>query len=233
MNHSYVQHVYLMTFRFFWFAHYSTINNKYTLVEINSHRIGQQARVRCLYFIAKGTLDEVLWRLIEKKFRDLGEFVEGKENMGIALERELEDDEHDEILKTEENNVDVDESNLKRKSQDAFSELMDTDDLGITNEIDQLIHEEEDMLKIKNEDEEDDPDIDDRLTYGTSTTAVASNPVSSREVVELSDDEDVEIKPFTIALIQKRYRESRVFDALKIDPLVELSNVQTYTGKKK
>jgi hypothetical protein len=159
--------------------------------------------------------------------------VEGKENMGIALERELEDDEHDEILKNEENDVDADESNLKRKSQDTFSELMDTEDLGLTNEIDELIHEEEDMLKIKNEDEEDDPDIDDKLTYGTSSTAVVSNPVSSREVVELSDDDDVEIKPFTIALIQKRYRESRVFDALKIDPLVELSNVQTYTGKKK
>ena len=159
--------------------------------------------------------------------------MEGKENLGIALERELEDDEHDEILKNEENDVDADESNLKRKSQDTFSELMDTEDLGLTNEIDELIHEEEDMLKIKNEDEEDDPDIDDKLTYGTSSTAVVSNPVSSREVVELSDDDDVEIKPFTIALIQKRYRESRVFDALKIDPLVELSNVQTYTGKKK
>ena len=84
--------------------------------------------------------------------------------MGIALERELEDDEHDEILKTEENNDDADELNLKRKSQDIFSELMDTEDLDLTNEIDELIHEEEDMLKIKNEDEEEDPDVDDKMT---------------------------------------------------------------------
>lgn len=41
--------------------------------EDRCHRIGQQARVRCLYFIARGTLDEILWKLIEKKFRDLGE----------------------------------------------------------------------------------------------------------------------------------------------------------------
>ena len=41
--------------------------------------------------------------------------MEGKENMGIALDRELEDDEHDEILRTEEN-VDADDSSLKRKS---------------------------------------------------------------------------------------------------------------------
>lgn len=40
----------------------------------------------------------------EKKFRDLGEFVEGKTNMDIALERTLEDDEEEEILKTEEEN---------------------------------------------------------------------------------------------------------------------------------
>ena len=31
-----------------------------------------QGRVECLYLVASGTLDEVLWRLIEKKFRDLG-----------------------------------------------------------------------------------------------------------------------------------------------------------------
>ena len=85
------------------------------------------------------------------------------------------------------------------------------------------------MLKIKNEDEEEDPDVDDKMTYVASPTALVSNPVSSRKVVELSDDEDVEIKLFTGALIQKRFRESGVPEALTIDPLVELSYVQTYT----
>ena len=46
------------------------------------------------------------------------------------------------------------------------------------------------MLKIKNEDEEEDPDVDDKMTYVASPTALVSNPVSSRKVVELSDDED-------------------------------------------
>ena len=45
--------------------------------------------------------------------------MEGKEKMGIALERELEDDEHDEILKTKEN-VDADDSSLKRKRAQEF-----------------------------------------------------------------------------------------------------------------
>jgi hypothetical protein len=36
--------------------------------------------------VARGTLDDVLWRLIEKKFRDLGEFVEGKERLKLVVE---------------------------------------------------------------------------------------------------------------------------------------------------
>jgi hypothetical protein len=39
-----------------------------------------------LYLVAKGTLDDVLWRLIETKFRDLGEFVEGKERLKLVVE---------------------------------------------------------------------------------------------------------------------------------------------------
>lgn len=38
-----------------------------------------------MYLIAKGSLDELLWHLIKKKFRDLGEFVEGKEKMEIVV----------------------------------------------------------------------------------------------------------------------------------------------------
>jgi hypothetical protein len=39
-----------------------------------------------LYLVARGTLDDVLWRLIEAKFRDLGEFVEGKERLKLVVE---------------------------------------------------------------------------------------------------------------------------------------------------
>lgn len=165
-----------------------------------SHRIGQQARVRCLYFIGRGTLDEVLWKLIEKKFRDLGEFVEGKENMGIALERELEDDEGDEILKTDgsaEDENDGDSTRKRKAPEDVFADLLDTDDLDLKQEIDELCHEEEDMLNIKNEEEEDEPDIDETKNV-TETASVPNKKIaastatgaSSDMVIELSDDED-------------------------------------------
>lgn len=133
--------------------------------EDRCHRIGQQARVRCIYFVARGTLDEVLWKLIEKKFRDLGQFVEGKDNNVIALERELEDEDEEAILADDddddEDNEDGDGKakegdSKKRKADDVFGEL--ADDLGLEAEIAELAHEEEDMLRVVKADEEEDED---------------------------------------------------------------------------
>lgn len=192
-------------------------------------------------------MDEVLWKLIEKKFRDLGEFVEGKENMGIALERELEDEEaDDEILKTE--SEDGDEKSRKRKApEDVFGELLDADDIDIDGElkkeIDELVHEEEDMLNIKNEEEDDEPDIDEKKPSADTTSgesppsdskANAATPAaaasSSEMVIELLDDEEEDAKPQTIANVRERYQESgRVLAKLKIDPQVQFNNLRLYT----
>ncbi|KAL7535077.1 hypothetical protein ACHAXR_007092, partial [Thalassiosira sp. AJA248-18] len=213
-----------------WFAELFWTPAIMIQAEDRCHRIGQQARVRCLYFIGRGTLDEVLWKLIEKKFRDLGEFVEGKANMGIALERELEDGEDEEILKTEDNG-----GTKKRKAQDVFSELLDTDDLELKKEIDELCHEEEDMLNIKNEEEEDDmPDVDEKRTVsnekvGPGNAMRVPNTAKAEMVIELSDDEDTDDKPSTIAHIRNLYRESGILAKLKIDSHVQFNNLSVYT----
>jgi len=55
--------------------------------EDRCHRIGQNSRVNCLYFVATGTLDDLLWKLLEKKFKDLGEFVEGQEKQKIVVHK--------------------------------------------------------------------------------------------------------------------------------------------------
>lgn len=68
-----------------WFAELFWTPAIMIQAEDRCHRIGQQARVNCLYFAAKGTLDDVLWQLIEKKFQDLGEFVEGKIRLCCVL----------------------------------------------------------------------------------------------------------------------------------------------------
>jgi SWI/SNF-related matrix-associated actin-dependent regulator 1 of chromatin subfamily A len=219
-----------------WFAELFWTPAIMIQAEDRCHRIGQQARVRCLYFIGKGTLDEVLWKLIEKKFRALGEFVEGKENMGIALERELEDGEHDEILKTEDNDNGGD--GKKRKSQDDFNELLDTDDPELKNEIDELCHEEEDMLLlIKNDDDEDEPDADENIAPSaetfTSNKAVApdAKAASTDAVIELSDDdeEEVQVTPLTFAHMRNRYRASGMIADLRIDPKIPLTSLRLYT----
>jgi hypothetical protein len=45
--------------------------------EDRAHRIGQTKTVHVTYFLAPGTVDEVLWPLIQRKMRTLGEVVEG------------------------------------------------------------------------------------------------------------------------------------------------------------
>merc|ERR1719203_532834 len=81
--------------------------------------------------------------------------------MDIALERELEDGEDEEIVKTEGGNKEDDDGDENgkgdggKKGKDAFSDLFDPEDPELKQEIDELCHEEEDMLKVKNNDEED------------------------------------------------------------------------------
>lgn len=69
-----------------WFAELFWTPAIMIQAEDRCHRIGQQARVKCLYFVAKGTVDDILWKLIEKKFKDLGEFVEGKEKLQLVVD---------------------------------------------------------------------------------------------------------------------------------------------------
>ena len=70
-----------------WFAEMFWTPAVLIQAEDRVHRIGQQSNVTCLYLIAKGTLDEILWKLVEKKFHALGEFVEGKGET-LAVHRE-------------------------------------------------------------------------------------------------------------------------------------------------
>ncbi|GMH90489.1 hypothetical protein TrVE_jg4166 [Triparma verrucosa] len=51
--------------------------------EDRCHRIGQARDVMIKYIIGVGTVDEVIWELAKRKFKSLGEFVEGKEGMSI------------------------------------------------------------------------------------------------------------------------------------------------------
>ena len=160
--------------------------------------------------------------------------VDGKEDMGIALERELDDDDTEEILKVE----DGENAGKKRKAQDVFSELLDTDDLEIKKEIDELVHEEEDMLNLKTDEDEDEPDVvedkgaasvDEKVAPGNSAGGAPTTAAKPEEmVIELSDDEETEEKSATIAQVRDFYRKNGIRSNLRIDPQVRFNNLRLH-----
>lgn len=131
-----------------WFAELFWTPAIMIQAEDRCHRIGQQARVRCLYFVARGTIDDILWRLIEKKFSDLGEFVEGKENQKLVVDKtyhtikEL----HDQFQ-----GLDFDENEEVSDDPEFADDFLDVD---LVHDIEMLGDEEQKMLQVSLEDDE-------------------------------------------------------------------------------
>lgn len=166
------------------------------------HRIGQNATVKCLYFVASGTLDVLLWDLLEKKFRDLGEFVEGKEKMKIVVQRtyksvaevqsifdKIEDDDADEDAKLNENDMEAEGDDLIKLEND------------LQDDIVQLAEEEMGMIK-QEQDDEDGADNNRRMSLqvGNGQPAQPKSTLGQTEdeAICLSDDDEDEavvVKP--------------------------------------
>jgi hypothetical protein len=145
--------------------------------------------------VARGTLDEILWKLIEKKFQDLGEFVEGKEKMKMVVEnvfhseKELhamfnagEDDEDDAACFDDETGFD--------------KELMFDD---LAEDIAKLGEEECAMLRIDSDDDEEGGTSEGKIRHGSRDTGkVAAVELQGEEgrgkseadAIELLDDDD-------------------------------------------
>ena len=169
-----------------WFAELFWTPAIMIQAEDRCHRIGQQAKVHCLYFVAKGTLDELLWKLIENKCQILGEFVEGKEKMKIVVSKTYHS--KHELLKSIQppDLTDFDEG-------DTFSDasLSDIEEIGsdIEHEIEELGLSEQMMLDAGPDNDDSDPDSQDLETKPAAKDAVGR---SESEAICLSDDEDVE-----------------------------------------
>jgi hypothetical protein len=192
-----------------WFAELFWTPALLIQAEDRCHRIGQQARVRCLYVVAKGTLDEILWKHVEKKFRDLGEFVEGKEKMklvvhkrykgSLELRKSLEADKEEEF--DEEDDADVD---AMESAEQLESELHD--------DIEELEREEQDMLKA-DATSDDEEDAEGKPAAGAQTVAGSTET----EAICLSDDEDEEAAvPVRKSLKEEGVKNDREFPELKL-----------------
>ena len=175
-----------------WFAELFWTPALMIQAEDRCHRIGQQAQVHCLYFVARGTLDEILWKLIEKKFRDLGEFVEGKEKQKLVVdkiyfsEKELKSIFDNVADSDDEGDFDIDDDtglNALRLDED------------LVHDIEQLGEEERMMLRLA-ENDDDEPDAvvssDDRKR--PASVAQTAPGESEEQAISLLDDDEEEEK---------------------------------------
>lgn len=133
--------------------------------------------MRCVYLVARGTLDEVLWQLIEKKFRDLGEFVEGKEKHKLVVDNVIE------------NNAELfaslfDSPVVSDTDGDDCADSNDMEDLQLSfADIAELGAEERKMLLVDGEDGEQ------------STEQSQHGQTEVTPIMLVDDDDDMDKKP--------------------------------------
>lgn len=167
------------------------------------HRIGQNTRVKTLYFVAVGTLDELLWKLLEKKFQDLGEFVEGQENQKMVVHKHYHGTkELFSIFSVDE--VDLDEEEKWDEEAEAEGQELLALEHDLENDIDMLGKEELTMFSPDDDDELNGDDKPDQL----ASQSDKSEPIlgcSEEEAILLSDDEEEAIAASVAPNIKNNY----------------------------
>ncbi len=201
-----------------WFAELFWTPAIMIQAEDRCHRIGQQARVRCLYTIARGTLDEVLWILLKRKFRSLGEFVEGKEMMDIVVHKSF-NNEFDAV----DRNVEKDDGS---DSEIENEDLADED--RIQHDLEELAMEEE--LAAKGLGGDDDEVLDDAIVSNANTHSKKQNSSTQSEenvICILDDDEEEPPANLSIDEVSKSFIE-RPDLKFKIDSITKMPNIVLY-----
>lgn len=158
------------------------------------HRIGQQAKVHCIYFVATGTLDEILWKLLEKKFRELGEFVEGKEKLNMIVHKTYKSQEelHAMFIMDGVESEDDEEEDVLRQTNEPDIIPLDSE---LQHDIEELAREEQDMLRSADADRDDD-DVEvvvtaHQITNGEQLKSEADEKGRSQDdAIALDDSED-------------------------------------------
>jgi len=156
--------------------------------EDRCHRIGQQGQVKCVYFVGKGTLDEVLWKLIEKKFRQIGEFVEGKEKEKLVVHKVYKSaKEFQEQFDSTEDLAAETEADLSNEEE----ENLGFDPTNLEHDIEAFADEELQQLKKLDSDEEEEAEGSNGGGGAKPAAAESSNKLggSQEAAITLSDDE--------------------------------------------
>jgi hypothetical protein len=143
--------------------------------------------------LALGTLDELLWKLLEKKFRDLGEFVEGREKMKIVVQKTYngEKDLHSMFSVDDEDPLDA-TLNLENIDEDSDRDTIFDLDNDLEGDITMLAKEELTMMLPEGDDDEADTDtkVDSGNQAQPNNVAATGVGASEEDAILLSDDED-------------------------------------------
>lgn len=137
--------------------------------------------------------------------------------MDIALERELEEEEDAEILKAADSK--------KRKAREDASDIFDLEHISgsISEEINDLVHEEEDMLKAKNDEEEDDEDENKETKkipkQNNPKSEESTTVLSGAPIIELLDEEDKEEATMTVQEMRDFYKKNGVLSGINVTTL--------------
>ena len=163
-----------------------------------------------MYIIAKGTLDEVLFLLLQKKFRDLGEFVEGKEEQNIVFNKSY---------RNKNEAIDAICMSVSSSGDNQFEEDVEGDEEvhnlhNLANEddfqhdIQELAREEQSTLKVDDDDDDNiagstsvpkfyeakkphnDTNVLSKESSQTNAIFESSQGSSQKDAICLSDDED-------------------------------------------
>ncbi len=170
-----------------WFAELFWTPALMIQAEDRCHRIGQNSRVHCLYFVATGTLDDLLWKLLEKKFRDLGEFVEGMEKQKLVVHKTYNGTkELDSMFDIPDGSTSDDEVNFDEESDDEDGQEILEYQRDLEDEIELLGKEELTMIRA---DGDDDDGGDEQVFHDSAEPAAGS---TEAEAILLSDDDEEE-----------------------------------------
>ena len=172
-----------------WFAELFWTPALMIQAEDRCHRIGQNSRVHCLYFVASGTLDDPLWRLLEKKFRDLGEFVEGMEKQKIVVHKTYHGTKELDAMfgvaaPDDEEDVEIN-FDAERDDDEGGKDILKLED-DLQQDIEILGREELTMIKAEGDDDEDVVE-ESAFDRGKPESLPGS---TEHEAITLSDDED-------------------------------------------
>eukprot|EP00560_Eucampia_antarctica_P003868 CAMPEP_0197837522 /NCGR_PEP_ID=MMETSP1437-20131217/32385_1 /TAXON_ID=49252 ORGANISM="Eucampia antarctica, Strain CCMP1452" /NCGR_SAMPLE_ID=MMETSP1437 /ASSEMBLY_ACC=CAM_ASM_001096 /LENGTH=519 /DNA_ID=CAMNT_0043444617 /DNA_START=83 /DNA_END=1642 /DNA_ORIENTATION=+ len=221
-----------------WFSELFWTPGVLIQAEDRCHRIGQQAVVNVLYFIANGTLDEILWKLVEKKFSDLAEFVEGKDNEKLVVHRTY-DGIADFRSQNESHIIEIKkefQNSLINPAEDETLISDFADEMLIQNDITELGKEEQCILtRQSNDSNPKNCDLDEDNTF-TKIEFAGREEDSKKEgetetdAICLSDDEEDDVIEETpqFSMLSKKIRE-RKFTRFSFPTSMQVSNLRFYT----